>query len=238
MTTQYAQAMGNRGDVMRLINKQAVMAVLFASLAATSSAEVLHAEKTGFVVRHELRIVAPRETVWRMLLGHVAEWWDGAHTYSGDATNLYIEPRALGCFCEDLGAADAVVHLTVTAIRKENLLRLTGGLGPLGLMGVDGNMTFSFADDETGTALAMEYRVGGYDPDGLDQIAPAVDATLGLQLERLVRLIETGSASPVMDESVDEQAEQAEQVEPSDDAPTSVDEASGDQEAAEAPGSE
>ncbi|MEL7310972.1 MAG: ATPase [Pseudomonadota bacterium] len=184
---------------MNAFNRQLCVLLVLMSVVANGRAEVLHAEKTGFVVRHELRVVAPRETVWRMLLGHVAEWWDSAHTYSGDATNLYIEPRALGCFCEDLGAADAVVHLTVTAIRKESLLRLTGGLGPLGLMGVDGNMTFSFADDESGTAMAMEYRVGGYDPDGLDQIAPAVDATLGLQLERLVRLIETGSAEPLSD---------------------------------------
>ncbi|MEL6302555.1 MAG: ATPase [Pseudomonadota bacterium] len=174
------------------------------SVSSTARSEVLHAEASGFVVRHQLEILAPRSTVWRMLLGHVAEWWDSDHTYSGDASNLYIESRALGCFCEDLGAADAVVHLTVTAIRRDSLLRLTGGLGPLGLMGVDGNMTFSLADTDTGTALAMEYRVGGYDPEGLDSIAPAVDETLGLQLGRLVRLIETGSAEIPVEDLLDD----------------------------------
>lgn len=178
----------------------AAIALAFSMALPPAHAEVVAADPAGFVVRHELSFVAPRETVWRMLLGHVGEWWHSDHTYSGDAQNLYIEPRALGCFCEDLGAADAVAHLTVTAIRTEALLRLTGGLGPLGLMGVDGNMVFSLADSETGTAMVMEYRVGGYDPDGLDGMAPAVDNMLGEQLARLVLLVETGS--PELDQPI------------------------------------
>ncbi|MEL6367516.1 MAG: hypothetical protein AAFQ16_06095, partial [Pseudomonadota bacterium] len=63
---------------------------------------------------------------------------------------------------------------------------------------------FSLADTDTGTALAMEYRVGGYDPEGLDSIAPAVDETLGLQLGRLVRLIETGSAETPVEDLLDD----------------------------------
>ena len=165
-------------------------------------AEVVDAEDHGFTVRQELAIVAPPETVWRMLVGHVGEWWHSDHTYSGDAANLYIEARPLGCFCERLSESDAVVHLTVTVIRENSLLRLTGGLGPLGLMGVDGNMTLSLVSDTGLTRLAMQYQVGGYSPDGLKDIAPAVDAMLGEQLTRLVRFIESGSPEPVLDEEL------------------------------------
>ena len=168
-------------------------------MARNSAAEVLHADRAGFVVRHEVTLVAPKETAWRMLVGHIGEWWNGDHTYSGSAENLYIEERALGCFCERLGEVDAVVHLTVTALRRGSLLRLPGGLGPLGLMGVDGNLVFSFSESDGRTLMAMEYRVGGYDPDGLDKIAPAVDATLLEQVERYVRFVESGSAELATD---------------------------------------
>lgn len=161
--------------------------------ALPSVAEVVDAADNGFTVRHEFGLVAPPETAWRMLIGHIGEWWDSDHTYSGDASNLYIEARPLGCFCERLSQSDAVVHLTVTVIRENSLLRLTGGLGPLGLMGVDGNMTLSLGSDERGTRIAMQYQVGGYSPDGLAGMAPAVDAMLGNQLARFVRFVETGS---------------------------------------------
>jgi hypothetical protein len=135
-----------------------------------AAAEVTAAAAHGFTVRAEAAVEAPPETVWRMLTAHVGEWWDGAHTYSGQAANLYIETRPNGCFCEKLGENGAVVHLTVTFVEPGRMLRLTGGLGPLGLMGVN-----------------------GYDPRGLDRIAPAVDRVLSEQLARLQRLIETGS---------------------------------------------
>ncbi|MEO0574229.1 MAG: ATPase [Pseudomonadota bacterium] len=179
-----------------------VAALAAASWSTAARSEVLHADVSGFVVRHQVAVMAPRETAWRMLVGHVAEWWHSDHTYSGNAANLYIEERALGCFCEQLGEQDAVVHLTVTAIRTGSLLRLTGGLGPLGLMGVDGNMVFSFGESEGKTIVVLEYRVGGYDPDGLEAIAPAVDGMLGEQLERYVRFVESGS--PTAEDSADD----------------------------------
>ena len=59
------------------------------------------------------------------------------------------------------------------------MLRLTGGLGPLGLMGVNGNMTWEFFDDDLGTRVKWTYAVGGYRPGGLDGIAVPVDYVLG-----------------------------------------------------------
>lgn len=48
-------------------------------------------------------------------------------------------------------------------------------------------------EEEGRTLIALDYAVGGYDPRGLDQIAPAVDRVLTEQLLRLQRLIETGT---------------------------------------------
>jgi uncharacterized protein YndB with AHSA1/START domain len=166
---------------------------LAAMLLPAARAEVIDAAAGGFVVRIEHTVVAPRATVWRLLTGHVSEWWDGNHTYSGSAANMYIEPRPLGCFCETLGEGGAVVHMTVTMINPGKILRLTGGLGPIGLMGADGNMVFSLVDDGDNTQLSVEYRVGGYHPEGFESVAEAVDGVLTEQVQRLVRLVEAGS---------------------------------------------
>ncbi|MEM8546885.1 MAG: SRPBCC family protein [Pseudomonadota bacterium] len=165
-----------------------------------SFAEVTSAAPGGFVVTQTVHVQAPRELAWRLLTGHVSEWWHPDHTYSGDSANLYIEPRPLGCFCERLDDDDAVVHLTVTLLQTPSLLRLTGGLGPLGLRGVNGNLVFILNEVDGGTRVDLTYAVGGYDPDGLDAIAPAVDAVLGEQLQRFKRLVELGSASADSDE--------------------------------------
>ncbi len=98
---------------------------------------------------------------------------------------MYIEARTQGCFCEMLGKAGGVVHLTVTFVNPGVILRLSGGLGPLGLMGVSGNMTWEFKDNEDGTTVTLQYAVGGYLAGGLDAIAAAVDGVLIEQMASL-----------------------------------------------------
>ena len=75
---------------------------------------------------------------------------------------------------------------------------MTGGLGPLGLMGVNGNMLWEFEAQDDGTRVRFSYTVGGYSPDGLDTIAPAVDFVIGEALQRLASYVETGK--PAADE--------------------------------------
>jgi hypothetical protein len=99
-----------------------------------------------------------------------------------------------GCFCEAIGEHAGVVHMTVTFVNPDVLLRLTGGLGPLGLLGVDGNMTWEFFDADEGTAVRFSYAVGGYRPGGLDEIADGVDNVIGEALQRLKAHAETGDA--------------------------------------------
>jgi hypothetical protein len=103
---------------------------------------------------------------------------------------LSIDARPLGCFCEATGGG--VVHLTVTTVSRDVNLRMTGGLGPLGLMGVNGNMTWEFFDVDGGTKIRFSYAVGGYSPQGLDSIAADVDAVLGEAIGRLKNYIDAG----------------------------------------------
>lgn len=170
------------------------LTILLASLLARSSlfAEVLDASAGGFSTTHGVAIAAPRMQAYNALITEVGDWWNADHTVSGDASRLYIEPRVQGCFCEVLGRDSGLVHMTVTFVNPGVMLRLTGGLGPLGLMGVTGNMTFEFEEVDGVTNVTLQYAVGGYHPDGLDGIAPAVDGVLIEALERLKNHVEHG----------------------------------------------
>ncbi|HEX7915316.1 MAG TPA: hypothetical protein VF497_06160, partial [Rudaea sp.] len=61
----------------------------------------------------------------------VARWWDSNHTYSGNASNLSLDARAGGCWCEQLADGGSVQHMTVLTAMPGRMLRLSGGLGPL-----------------------------------------------------------------------------------------------------------
>ncbi|MES1195488.1 MAG: hypothetical protein ABUL58_00900 [Steroidobacter sp.] len=49
---------------------------------------------------------------------------------------------------------------------------------------------------ENGATLKLKYVVGGYMQGGFDQMAPAVDAVLTNQINRLKLYVEKGTASP------------------------------------------
>jgi len=159
-----------------------------------ASAEVTDAGPGGFSLVHEVTIAADRSTVWQAAVARVGDWWSDDHTVSGNAGNMRIDAVPLGCFCESFGGHAGVVHQIVTFVNPTVMLRLTGGLGPLGLMGVDGNMLWEFFDDEQGARVRFSYTVGGYDPDGLDSIAGAVDFVIGEALMRLKAYVETGDS--------------------------------------------
>lgn len=163
---------------------------------STAMAEVVDAGASGFTTRHSVTIPRPRAEVYRVATTGVGSWWSDDHTVSGRAANLYLEPRVQGCFCERLGEQGGVVHLLVTFVNPTVMLRLSGGLGPLGLMGVSGNMTWEFSDSADGTTVTWSYAVGGYFPGGLDQISSAVDLVLIEQMNQLKRFAEAPAATP------------------------------------------
>jgi len=176
--------------------KNAIVALLFMTIAPHAIAEVKNSAANGFTTVNEVVIDASRATAWIAAVGEVGRWWSSDHTISGDAGRLSINAEMQGCFCETLGANAGVVHLTVTSVMPTTSLRLTGGLGPLGLMGVDGNMTWDFEDAGDGTRVRFTYAVGGYMDGGLDQIAEGVDFVLGEALDRLKAYAETGNPEP------------------------------------------
>ena len=173
--------------------RKVIFVVMFLLMNPLALAEVTDSSAGGFTTVNEVFVDASRAEAWVAAVNDIGSWWNPNHTISGDAARMSIQPELQGCFCESLGEKAGVVHLVVTMVNPTNLLRMTGALGPLGLMGVDGNMIWEFADAEGGASVRFTYAVGGYSKDGLDKIAPAVDFVLGEALNRLKSYVETGS---------------------------------------------
>lgn len=183
-----------------MIRSTIALAVLL-GLTTPASAEVVDKTDAGFVSRLAVEVKAPPAEVWKSLVAP-ALWWNKAHTYSGDAANLYIDAQAGGCFCEKLplgkdapegarpGSAE---HMRVIYSAPGRVMRLSGGLGPLQSEPVGGVLTITLKPTVSGTRILWEYVVGGFMRYKVDEIAPAVDKVMAGQLASLAARIDPAS---------------------------------------------
>lgn len=162
-----------------------IMLVLILSGPSPIRAEVKDSSAIGFTIQDTMIIAAESNDVYHSLVTDVGQWWDAAHTFSGNASNLSIDDKAGGCFCEKLENGGSVRHLEVVFTDPGKTLRMIGGLGPLQAMAVTGCMTWSLSQIDIGTNVTITYSVGGYRPGGLQKMAPLVDKVIFEQLKRL-----------------------------------------------------
>lgn len=155
--------------------------VIAMALAPHAQAEVKDMKPNGFTLENTQWVPVDAQTAYAALVKDVGQWWPADHSWWGDASKLSISDKAGGCFCEINGAQQAW-HMTVTFVDPGKLLRMTGGLGPLQGMGLDGALEWRFVEENNGTRITLWYRVGGYTPDNLGKFAPVVDKVQGQQL--------------------------------------------------------
>lgn len=149
--------------------------------------------ESGFALTETVHVAAPPARVYAAFVTP-SQWWSPVHSYSHDAANFTMEPRAGGCWCEKLPDGGSVQHLTVAMVMPGKAIRLLGALGPFQAWGASGAMTVTFkAAADGGTDLVATYNMGGYSKDGFAGGAKAADAVLGDNLARLKTFIETGS---------------------------------------------
>jgi hypothetical protein len=161
---------------------------------APAAAEVTASGPSGFIVKIEVPIGARPEDVYNRFV-QIGTWWSDGHTYSGKASNMTLESRVGGCFCEALANGGFIRHMDVVFAMPGKALRLSGGLGPLQEMGASGLMAMQFKPEGAGTRLQLIYTVSGFQKDkDLESVAPAVDGVLREQITRLKRFAETGKA--------------------------------------------
>jgi len=161
-----------------------------------AKSEVADASANGFTVKITLHVHAAPEDVYRRLIQNVGDWWNSEHTYSGNAHNLNIEAKAMGCFCEKLPNEGSVRHMEVIMLAPGKALGLIGALGPLQSIAAAGNMAIHFSPADGGTKLDVTYSVTGYLPAGMNTWAAPVDSVLTEQFTRLKNYIERGGPAP------------------------------------------
>jgi uncharacterized protein YndB with AHSA1/START domain len=168
--------------------KRLAAAGAFALCASPAAAEVVSADDRGFVIEERATLPVPPATAWSRLV-RPALWWSSQHSWSGQAANMTIDPRAGGCFCERWAGGEAE-HGRVLQAVPGKLLRLSAPLGPLQSMGVSASLSFELVAKGATTEVRLRYVVGGN--FGMDPrtLAPAVD---GVLREQLARLANSGS---------------------------------------------
>lgn len=156
-----------------------------AALPQIAAAEVAEADATGFTVRGTVRVAAAPRAAWDGLT-RPSRYWNGDHSWSGDAANFTLDPVAGGCFCEALPAGGgSVEHARVIYAAPGEMLRLRGALGPLQSEALTGVLTVTLKAVDGGTEIAWDYVVSGHARFGLVELAPVVDGVIGEQFGRL-----------------------------------------------------
>jgi len=154
-------------------------------------AEVADSGASGFTVKTTLDIAAPPADVYQKLVGNVGDWWSPRHTFSGDAHNLSIDAKPMGCFCEKI-TGGGVRHMEVLYAAPGRTLVMSGALGPLQSLAATGSMTITLAASGGGTKLSFSYAVAGYLATGMNSWAAPVDGMLLEQFTRFKNYVEQG----------------------------------------------
>lgn len=170
-----------------MTNSKAVLCLVFgiglSLLVGVGQAQVARSANDSFQIKITKMTKASPEAAYQGLV-NVAKWWDADHSYSGKAENMSMDLEK-HCLLEKLEKGGFCRHMEIVFCQPGKTLRMTGGLGPLQEMGVNGVMSFNFKENGDQTEILFTYNVLGNKAQQLDKIAPAVAAVLNGQLDRL-----------------------------------------------------
>ncbi|MBL8816435.1 MAG: SRPBCC domain-containing protein [Planctomyces sp.] len=173
--------------------KNILIAILLAigtlSAVRTSSADVKDSSDQGFSSVVSISVNGDPRTVFDTLI-KPSKWWNPAHSWSGDAANMSIDPVPGGAFLEKLPDGGFCRHMEVVYAEPGKLLRMHGGLGPLQEQAIHGSMTVRLRKDGDQTVVDVTYNVTGYVPGGISKWSAPVDGVLSEQFDRLKKSME------------------------------------------------
>ena len=156
--------------------------------AAPAAAEVVERHADGFTLRFEVAMETTPEDLLGSL-GEIGKWWDGAHSYSGDAANMTLVMEPNGCFCEALPNGATFEHGRVVSIDPATGVLMNAPLGPLKATATKADLRFGWASANRGRTVVMTFVVEG---PGLGAFADPVDGVMGGAFSRYVRYVEYG----------------------------------------------
>lgn len=166
-----------------------LIAIVLAGMPLAALAEVTEADASGFTAHGSVRVTVSPAEAWDGL-AQPSRYWNAAHSWSGDAANMTLEPVAGGCFCEALPASSgSVEHARVVYAAPGETLRMRGSLGPLQAEALTGTLTVTLRAVDGGTEIAWDYVVGGHARFSLEQLALVVDGVIGEQFGQLADVL-------------------------------------------------
>ena len=167
-----------------------LFAIAAVMVPASAGAEVVGSSNNGFELRHTVELRAPAQSAFEAFT-QMPRWWDGNHTYSGQASNLSLTLRPGGCFCEALPGGGGVEHMRIAFLAPNERLVMTGALGPLLFEATSGVMDIRVERrTAAGSRLTLNYKVAGFANGGAARLAPLVDSVLAGQLERYRKYVD------------------------------------------------
>lgn len=168
--------------------KPALIAAALTLLADPAAADVVERSADHFVLRYDVALEAGPED-FIDALEHIEEWWNPAHTYSGDARNLNLSLDPGTCFCEALPDGSTFEHGAVYEYDPGTGVLIHAALGPLKGKAEVYDWSIGWTGANRGSELVMTYVIRG---EGLGAMADDVDAVMGDQFRRMVHFIEYG----------------------------------------------
>jgi len=177
--------------MIRIAGTGALAALALTAMAAPVAAEVASRTADGFVLTYERRVEASPNAIFA-LLGRPADWWSDAHTYSGSASNITLDLRPGGCWCEALPDG-GVKHAEVVLVwPQQRQIRMNAPFGPLQSLGADAVLTISWGEADGGSARLLKWTFVARAPQA-GAMAEAVDGVKAEQFDRLAaRLVRHG----------------------------------------------
>jgi hypothetical protein len=108
-------------------------------------------------------------------LAALPQWWDPAHSYTGDAANLSLDLAPGGCWCERMADGSAFDHgRTLSAVFGE--LRFHAPFGPLRTMATKAELIVSHPLVDGVVTPTWTFIVEG---PGVGALAEPVDGVMG-----------------------------------------------------------
>ena len=170
----------------------AAIALGLSLIGGPAPAEIVSRTADGFTLHFAVDLETPPEDVI-VSVGKIPEWWDPAHSYTGDAANLSLAFEPGGCWCESLADGARFEHGRVVRIGPTRVV-FDAPLGPLHATATRSDLTFSVDPEDRGWRVAMDFVVEG---PGLGALADPVNGVMDGAFDRFVhQLTHRGSAAP------------------------------------------
>ena len=160
-----------------------LLAAALAAVAGPAAAEVKSRSADAFTLSYERRVTASAEAVLEAI-GRPGAWWSDAHTYSGSASNITVDLRPGGCWCEALPGGGVKHAEAVLVWPEQRMVMFEAPFGPLRSIAAEAVLTMSWADAEGGAIRTLKWTFVVNGP-GAGAMADAVDAVTAEQFGRL-----------------------------------------------------